>query len=383
MPAPAAAVTAARVGALAWSERRGLIWGLVAALGLPLALGAVIAALVGGLAGGLDSAPPGDGFAPSPAALADVPPRYLQSYQAAGASSGVGWEYLAAIGKVESDHGRSTAPGVRSGTNAYGCCAGPMQICVIDGCPAGGPHALGVREAQAGTWRTVGVDANGDGEKNPWDPQDAIPAAARLLKDAGAPGDYRQAIFAYNHASWYVDEVMTLAERYRGAAQAAGGTPAGSANSQRLPDGRPWLAPVPGTSATCDARIVPDVQLLVQRYRLTVTACFALTGHKRAGEHPLGLATDLVPGAGGSWALLGRLARELGWRESCAGTGCAGLLPSPMRFIGWNGYEGHGDPAHAGANAHLHLSWAHTPAAFGTRAERVQTLLPRPGGDTP
>src|SRR4051794_10754884 len=338
MPAPAAAATAARVGALAWSERGRLIWVLVAALGLPLALVAVLAALVGGLAGELDSAPPVDGFAPSQAALADVPPLYLQTYQAAGASYGVGWGYLAAIGKIETDHGRSTAPGVKSGTNAYGCCAGPMQICVIDGCPGRGPHALGLREAQAGTWRTVGVDGNGDGEKNPWDPQDAIPAAARLLKEAGAPGDYRRAIFAYNHASWYVEEVIALAERYRGAAQALGGMPAGSASSQRLPDGSRWLALVPGTTATCDSRIVPDVQLLAQRYRLTVTACFAPTGHTSAGEHPLGLATDLVPGAGGSWALLGELARALGWRESCAGTGCAGLLPSPMRVIGWYGY---------------------------------------------
>src|SRR3954447_10977876 len=356
-PAPAAAATAARVGALAWSERRRLIWALVAALGLPLALVAVIAALVGGLAGELDSAPPVDGFAPSPAALAEVPALYLQTYQAAGASYGVGWEYLAAIGKVESDHGRSTAPGVKSGTNAYGCCAGPMQICVIDGCPGRGPRALDLRAAQAGTWRTGGVDGNGDGEKNPWDPQDAIPAAARLLKDAGAPGDYRQAIFAYNHASWYVEEVMTLAERYRGAAQTPGGMPAGSANSQRLPDGSAWLAPVPGTSATCDARIVPDLELLLRRYRLAVTACFALSGHKAAGEHPLGLATDLVRGAGGSWALVGRLARDLGWRESCASAGCAGLLPSPMRFIGWKGYPRHRAPPPARAAPPPHPSW--------------------------
>src|SRR4051794_14904332 len=214
MPAPAAAATAARVGALAWSERGRLIWVLVAALGLPLALVAVIAALVGGLAGELDSAPPGDGFAPSQAALADVPPLYLQTYQAAGASYGLGWEYLAAIGKVETDHGRSTAPGVKSGTNSYGCCAGPMQICVIDGCPGGGPRALGLRAAQAGTWRTVGVDANGDGEKNPWDPQDAIPAAARLLKEAGAPGDYRRGVFALNHSNRAPEAAMPPGPRH-------------------------------------------------------------------------------------------------------------------------------------------------------------------------
>src|SRR4051794_14591344 len=213
MPAPAA-VTAARVGALAWSERRRLLWALVAALVLPLALAAAIAALVGGLAGQLDSARPVDGFAPSQAALADVPPLYLQTYQAAGAAYGVGWEYLAAIGKVETDHGRSTARGVTRGTNAFGCCAGPMQMCVIDGCAGGGPRALGVREAQAGTWRTVGVDANGDGAKNPWDPQDAIPGAAQLLKRAGAPGDYRRGVFALNHSNRAPEAAMPPGPRH-------------------------------------------------------------------------------------------------------------------------------------------------------------------------
>ena len=105
--------------------------------------------------------------------------------------------------------------------------------------------------------------------------------------------------------------------------------------------------------------------------------CYSAGGpHKALGEHPIGLATDLVPGRGGSWELLAKAARDFGWRESCGSTGCAGQLPAPFRFIGWNGYPGHGDPAHVGAKAHLHFSWQHTPTLPGTPAARVQTLLP-------
>jgi hypothetical protein len=364
--APLAAAGAARAGALAWSERRWLLWVLVLVFGLPLALVALITAMVGGLAE-QTTAPPVGSYAPSQTALADIPPLYLRAYEAGGAAYGVGWEYLAAIGKVETDHGRSDLPGVKSGVNSYGCCAGPMQFNIRNGPPS--------------TWDSYGVDGNNDGAKSPWDPEDAIPGAARSLKANGAPADWDGAIFAYNHAAWYVAQVQRWAQRYRGLAITDTGAPVDSSNSQRLPDGSRWLAAVPGTSVTCDSRIVPDVELLMRRYRLAVTACFALAGHEEGGEHPLGLATDLAPGPGGNWALVGRLAHDLGWRESCAATGCAGQLPSPMRFSGWNGYPGHGDPAHAGANAHLHLSWAHTPAEPGTPAERVQTLLP--GDRTP
>ena len=56
--------------------------------------------------------------------------------------------------------------------------------------------------------RPYGVDANNDGLKDPYNPVDAIFAAARYLKAAGAEQDLRRAIFAYNHADWYVDSVL-------------------------------------------------------------------------------------------------------------------------------------------------------------------------------
>ena len=336
----------------AWGRRRWLPWlgfGTVAMLFAPVLLGALI---VGGVPGTQSGSGVGR-FTPSAFALRDIPPLYLRTYQSAAGDVGGSWEYLAAIGKIETDHGRSSAPGVRSGVNFAGCCAGPMQFSI---------------RPRPSTW-----DAYGGGG-SVYDPADAIPAAARYLKASGAPADWDRAIFSYNHASWYVAQVKAMAERYRGAAAGVGGLPAGSGVSIGPLAGH-WLVPVPGTSAVCDARIVPDLVMLMRRYRMTPGDCYAASGHEAGGEHPLGLGVDLVPAASGSWTLLGKLATDLGWRAGCAASGCAGQLPSPMRFIGWNGYQGHGDPQHAGSNAHLHLSWQHTPAGPGSPAARVQTLL--------
>ena len=63
--------------------------------------------------------------------------------------------------------------------------------------------------------RPYGVDANDDGRKDPYNPVDAIFASARYLKAAGAKDDIRQAIFAYNHADWYVQSVMLRAKLVR------------------------------------------------------------------------------------------------------------------------------------------------------------------------
>ena len=61
------------------------------------------------------------------------------------------------------------------------------------------------------TWDMYGVDANGDGQKDPFNPVDAIFAAARYLRAAGADKDLYRAIFAYNHADWYVESVLMRA----------------------------------------------------------------------------------------------------------------------------------------------------------------------------
>jgi hypothetical protein len=135
---------------------------------------------------------------PSRAARSEIPASYLALYRASARSCpGLPWGVLAGIGKVETNHGRSGAPGVRSGVNAFGCCAGPMQFNIRNGPPS--------------TWDHYGRGGN------VYDPADAIPAAARMLCANGARGgrDLRGAIYAYNHAWWYVDQVLALARAYQ------------------------------------------------------------------------------------------------------------------------------------------------------------------------
>lgn len=142
---------------------------------------------------------------PSKDALADIPGNYLKAYQDAGKKYGLDWTIIAAIGKIESDHGRAESGCIEGPATAYGTAKGPMQF--IDS-----------------TWATVGVDGNGDGQKNVCDYRDAIPATAGYLRDSGAPQDYSSAIYAYNHADWYVQEVFDQAQKYR---EAAGPTNSG------------------------------------------------------------------------------------------------------------------------------------------------------------
>ena len=139
---------------------------------------------------------------PSPAARADIPTSYLRLYrQAARRCPGLSWAVLAAVGKVESDHGRTRLPGVRSGWNTAGA-AGPMQF------------GIGVGRA-GNAWARYGADFDHDGRRSVYDPGDAIPAAADYLCAAGAPGRLDRAIYAYNHSWSYVAKVKNIAGRYR------------------------------------------------------------------------------------------------------------------------------------------------------------------------
>jgi hypothetical protein len=114
-----------------------------------------------------------------------IPVFLLPIYQAAGIEYGVRWEVLAAINEIETDYGRN-----------------------LNVSSAG---ALGWMQFMPATWEAYGVDANRDGRKDPFNPVDAIFAAARYLKAAGADEDLRKAIFAYNHADWYVESVLMRA----------------------------------------------------------------------------------------------------------------------------------------------------------------------------
>jgi hypothetical protein len=123
-----------------------------------------------------------------------IPPFLLPIYQAAGTAYGIPWQVLAAINEVESDYGRDLS--------------------------VSSAGAEGWMQFLPGEWAQYGLDANGDGYRDPYNPADAIFAAARYLRAAGGATDIKGAVYAYNHSAAYVESVMLRA-------QLLGGTPPG------------------------------------------------------------------------------------------------------------------------------------------------------------
>ncbi|WP_027928257.1 NlpC/P60 family protein [Amycolatopsis benzoatilytica] len=145
---------------------------------------------------------------PSATALADIPADYLALYRAAaGVCPGLDWTILAAIGKIESNHGRLQAPGVTSGEN-YAGAGGPMQF---------------EQPSFEGVLARHQLPPGGASPPSRYDPHDAIYAASFYLCDNGVSrGDLHAAIFAYNHADWYVQQVLDQAKKYADAAASVG-----------------------------------------------------------------------------------------------------------------------------------------------------------------
>jgi Transglycosylase SLT domain/Peptidase family M23 len=115
-----------------------------------------------------------------------IPPFLLPIYQAAGIQYNIPWQVLAAINEIETDYGRNLS--------------------------VSSAGALGWMQFMPASWRSYGVDANNDRRKDPYNPVDAIFAAARYLRAADGDKDIRKAVFSYNHADWYVDSVMLRAK---------------------------------------------------------------------------------------------------------------------------------------------------------------------------
>jgi cell wall-associated NlpC family hydrolase len=109
-------------------------------------------------------------------------------WQAAGSTYGIPWEVLAAINKVETNFGQNLGPS-----------------------SAG---AVGWMQFMPSTWARWGMDASGDGVADPDNPTDAIFSAARYLAGCGGQSNIAGAVYCYNHATWYVNEVLGLAAMY-------------------------------------------------------------------------------------------------------------------------------------------------------------------------
>ncbi|MEV4419375.1 hypothetical protein AB0L40_05280 [Patulibacter sp. NPDC049589] len=379
---------------------------VVLTLGFTLALGGTPTDCQADGPGGLGGPAGPD---PTRSAAQDIPPDRLALYRRAGGAEDIDWTFLASIGAQECDHGACR------GDNGSGC-AGPMQIAMRRGspCSPGSGPTL---------WDQYKTDGDHDGHTDVNDPADAIFTAARILRRAkhapatgGGYARYRQAACSYYGAcadgvAAYADQVMRRAVQYgfhgigspaasdfKGAQATldlppeppdGSGTCAGSTGLQagdgelgpvRKATGPRHLAPLPRSvvasgfgSIRCDARIVPDVVVLARRFRVWVSACVSI--HSLAGEHPLGAAVDLVP-ADGNWDRTARLAKAIGWKASCAASGVApNCAKPPFRFVGYNGYPAHGDPAHCvpcGGGPHLHLSWL-TSASQGEPQNQPRT----------
>lgn len=121
-------------------------------------------------------------------AIAEIPPDQLEVMQQVSLQTGIPWQILAAIAKVESDFGRNMA------TSSAG--------------------AIGYCQFMPATWAVYGGDGNGDGVADPYDFRDCIPAMGRYLVANGAPADLRRALYAYNHSWAYVEKVLAYAAVY-------------------------------------------------------------------------------------------------------------------------------------------------------------------------
>jgi hypothetical protein len=136
--------------------------------------------------------------------------------------------------------------------------------------------------------------------------------------------------------------------------------PPGSVGRRLRLSGGGRFVPVPGqTWARVDRRILADLLYLVRRHHVRITEGLGTVGHEPFGEHPLGLAVDIEPGPGGTWADVSRLARWAEPRQNHP--------RFPFRWVGWNGDYNHGHPSvckpSLGCAPHLHLSWRHSRGA--------------------
>jgi Transglycosylase SLT domain len=184
-----------------WPQFRRALAGLVVAV-LMLAGAALLPPEAVSAAGAVRTAFGG----PRPAGdlIASIPANYLTWYvQAARTCPGLTWEVLAGIGTMESNNGRSHARGVHQGKNRKGA-EGPMQF-------------------EPGTFAEYAVRIDRSGRLTPYNPPDAIFTAARMLcADGAASGTLpklKGAIYAYNHAHWYVTDVLAIAARYTASAR--------------------------------------------------------------------------------------------------------------------------------------------------------------------
>jgi hypothetical protein len=242
------------------------------------------AAFAGGSGGeGTEGGAGAGGYGVSGKARAEIPPEYLRLYLQAAARYGLDWSILAGIGKVECDHGRDPAPACtkEGAVNSAGA-GGPMQFL-------------------ESTWKEYGVSVRGEGPPDRWNAADAIYGAANYLRASGAPGDWRGAIYAYNHAGWYVEEVERWAALYRSPPAPPAGTEGADAGIEGagiegasavpvewIPGERAVLSPENGHVALIPEGAPATVQAMVAAGNELQDLPYGPAGH----PNPLGVTSE-------------------------------------------------------------------------------------------
>jgi hypothetical protein len=354
-------------------------------------LAAIAAAAIGVLVSVplLAAAGAAGGAVPTREALDDIPPAYLALYQTAvrDRCPRLPWAVLAAIGKIESDHGRTG--GARLGPDGR---VEPRIIGVaLDGSPGTRQvgdtddglydgdgifdRAVGPMQFIPSTWARAGVDASGDGLADPHNAIDAVHAAASYLCSVGAddPSRIRDAVWAYNHSWEYVDAVLIQASRYAvDGGERVRPSPTLIAMVLANPrldiyaDGRRDIA-----SGLIDARILTILQLASERHTLTVSSL--KTGHSRCvggrdyagcrvSHHWHGRAVDISAVDGGPVSESNAAARTLaGWLAALPTSIRPTEVGSPWsefsRFEGFFADRDHAD--------HIHLALGPVKAHLG------------------
>jgi hypothetical protein len=276
---------------------------------------------------------------PSGVALDDIPGEMLALYQHAAATRcpGLPWPVLAAVGKVETNHARNVAV---SSAGALG----PMQF-------------------MPGTWAAYGVDADGDGVADVWNPVDAVHGAAHYLcaTGGGQPATLRDAIWAYNHADWYVELVLEHARRY--AVVAGNAFPMDADVSRLLANPRLVLTPRARAdleNGLIDPRVVAVLGALAERHVIGVSVLRSghtkyVAGTNRVSNHYCGQAADI-------WMIDGQPVSFTNGAARMAAEWIA-VMPGPLRAneVGtpWPDLREHNpgffsDRAHQG---HLHVGF--------------------------
>jgi Transglycosylase SLT domain len=287
------------------------------------------------------------GSQPSQRARGDIPAQLLPIYRAAADTCpGLPWSVLAAIGKLETDHGRSTARGVTAGTSASGT-AGPMQI--------------GIGGKAGNVLARYAVDGTGDGIADVYNPADAIYTAANYLCRNGAQGgaDLRRAILAYGHADRFVDRVTKVATGYEALGPPPAAGPAPPAKGRFV-----------GPNTPSYQRLTPATKRLYatvsQTFNTRSIGGWRAVGSVPGSDHPHGRAIDVMV------AYPSRSGHLLGWR--IARWAVANADRFDVKYVifngriwtrtrGWHGYQHPADPCNCNHTLrhddHVHISVRH------------------------